>query len=58
MDANRAQEILEQSTMCNVTCDGELVYIEHVDRDKGLATVHPLNNPTKKISVNVKQLHE
>ncbi|MFC4388463.1 H-type small acid-soluble spore protein [Gracilibacillus marinus] len=58
MDANRAQEILEQSSMCQVTCNGEQVYIEHVDRDQGLATIHPLSNPMKKISVTVDQLHE
>lgn len=58
MDAKRAQEICSSQNMSNVTCNGESVYIEHVDQDKGLATIHPVNNPTNKQSVAVDSLQE
>ena len=58
MDAKRAQEISSSQNMTNVTYNGESVYIEHVDQDKGLATIHPVNNPTSKQSVSVDSLQE
>lgn len=58
MDAKRAQEISQSPGMINVTCNGEQVYIEHVDQDNGLATVHPLETPSKKRSVSVDMLSE
>ncbi|WP_246943051.1 H-type small acid-soluble spore protein [Bacillus pinisoli] len=58
MDAKRTQEIASSPEMINVTYNGEKVYIEHVDQDQGKATVHPLNNPDKKISVSVTSLEE
>ena len=58
MDAQRAQEIVNSPDMINVSYNGSLVYIEHVDKDKYLATVHPLNNPNIKQSVSVANLQE
>ncbi|WP_456276737.1 H-type small acid-soluble spore protein [Bacillus sp. AK128] len=58
MDAKRTQEIASSPTMKDVYYNGEKVYIEHVDQDKGLATVHPINDPTNKLSVSVNSLEE
>ncbi|WLD94109.1 small acid-soluble spore protein H [Alkalihalobacillus sp. AL-G] len=58
MDAQRAQEISSSSTTANVTYNGEGVYIEHVDQQNGIATIHPLNAPNNKQSVSVTSLME
>ncbi|WNB90721.1 small acid-soluble spore protein H [Bacillus sp. NEB1478] len=58
MDAQRAQEICSSSEMANVTCNGEQIYIEHVDQETGKATIHSLNNPEQKQSVDVSSLNE
>jgi small acid-soluble spore protein H (minor) len=58
MDAQRAQEIANSPSMINVTYNGSPVYIEHVDREKQIATVHPINNPNSKQSVPVTNLQE
>ena len=58
MDAERAQEIANSPVMVNVTYNGSLVYIEHVDQTKQVATVHPLDNPNTKQSVPVTNLQE
>ncbi|WP_440896018.1 H-type small acid-soluble spore protein [Amphibacillus sp. Q70] len=58
MNPERAQEIVMIPDMINVTFENEKVYIEHVDQDQKLATIHPLDNPEKKISVPVNKLVE
>ncbi|OIJ12272.1 small, acid-soluble spore protein, H family [Anaerobacillus arseniciselenatis] len=58
MNAQRAQEIASASTMANVMYNGEPIYIEHVDQDKGVATIHTLDNPSNKQSVSVTSLQE
>jgi small acid-soluble spore protein H (minor) len=58
MDAKRAQEISSSSNMTKVSYNGTNVYIEHVDQQNGLATIHPLDNPDQKQSVNVSSLEE
>nr|WP_263323584.1 H-type small acid-soluble spore protein [Neobacillus sp. Marseille-Q6967] len=58
MDAQRAQDISDSSTMANVTFNGVPVYIEHVDRKQGMATIHPLMQPSLKQSVPVDNLKE
>ena len=58
MDAQRAQQIASQSTMANVMYNGEPIYIEHVDQQQGVATIHSLNNPNNKQSVSVDSLQE
>ncbi|MEK4487327.1 small acid-soluble spore protein H [Psychrobacillus sp. FSL H8-0484] len=58
MNAQRAEEIVFSTDMINVTYNGENIYIEHVDKDKGLATIHSLDEPTNKQSVSVTSLYE
>jgi small acid-soluble spore protein H (minor) len=58
MDAKRAQEISFSPTMVNVSCHGKSVYIEHVDQQNGMATVHPIEEPHNKQSVSVESLIE
>lgn len=58
MDARRAQEISDSTNMSNVMYNGTRVYIEHVDQQNGMATIHPIEEPTKKQSVPVSQLME
>ena len=58
MDAARAQEISSSQSMVSVSYKGESVYIEHVDQSNGLATIHPIDDPTTKQSVSVDELME
>lgn len=58
MEAKRAQEISSSQSMVRVSHKGKAVYIEHVDQSKGLATIHPLDDPTSKQSVSVTELDE
>ncbi|WP_053220080.1 small acid-soluble spore protein H [Virgibacillus senegalensis] len=58
MDTQRAQEITSSASMVDVTYNGGKVYIEHVDQDAGKATIHPLDNPESKQSVNIEELLE
>ena len=58
MDAQRAQEIASSPIMANVTYNGSRIYIEHVDQGNQMATVHPLDDPSRKQSVPVTNLKE
>lgn len=58
MDAQRAQEIVFSPDMINVTYNGENIYIEHVDRQNGTATIHFLEEPNQKQSVSTTSLVE
>lgn len=58
MDAKRANENSSSQRMISVSYNGEPIYIEHVDQSNGLATVHPLDDPTSKQSVFVAELAE
>lgn len=58
MNPERAQEIVMIPDMINVTFEDEKIYIEHVDQEQRLATIHPLNNPEEKKSVPVDELVE
>jgi small acid-soluble spore protein H (minor) len=58
MDAKRAQEIADSSTMANVLYNGTKIYIEHVDQQNGVATIHDLDNPNYKQSISVSSLSE
>ena len=58
MEAARAQEIVMIPDMVHVTFQGQKVFIEHVDENQELATIHPLDNPEEKLSVSVNQLVE
>ncbi|WP_078551496.1 small acid-soluble spore protein H [Bacillus alkalicellulosilyticus] len=58
MDAQRAQELSESPKMANVTYNGQRIFIEHVDETQGQATIHPIDDPTQKLSVSVNELTE
>ncbi|TQR21397.1 small acid-soluble spore protein H [Psychrobacillus vulpis] len=58
MDAQRAQEVSISPVMINVTYNGENIYIEHVDRQSGTATIHFLKEPNEKQSVSITSLVE
>lgn len=58
VEAQRAQEISSSQSIVSVLYNGTPVYIEHVDRSNGLATIHPLENPSSKQSVSIAELTE
>ncbi|WP_308636348.1 H-type small acid-soluble spore protein [Paenibacillus silvisoli] len=58
MNAQRAQEIAESSTMVHVTCDGVPIYIQHVDPDSNTARIYPLDQPDKEETVSLNSLTE
>ena len=58
MDSQRAQEISFSPEMIEVMYNGKSVYIEHVDQQNGVATIHPLDEPNKKQTVSVSNLIE
>ncbi len=58
MNVQRAQEISSSSVMANVSYNGKPIYIEHVDQQSAMATIHPLDNPNSKQSVSVSSLLE
>lgn len=58
MDPKRAEEIRNSEDMVHVTYNGEPVYIEHVDKSAGYATVHPINDKHNKLSVALSELNE
>jgi small acid-soluble spore protein H (minor) len=58
MDVQRAQEIANLPTMANVGYNGTRIYIEHVDQQNGIATIHSLDEPNTKQSVSVSNLIE
>lgn len=58
MNAQRAQEISESPVIANVLYNGEKVYIQHVDTDKGTARIYPLDDPQKEQDVPLSNLME
>jgi small acid-soluble spore protein H (minor) len=58
MNAQRAEEIASSPNMVTVTYNEESIYIEHVDEQNGIATIHSLDDPNKKQSVSVTSLQE
>ena len=58
MDAQRAQEIADSVDMANVIYNGKSIYIEHVDQQNGVATIHNLDESNSKQSVSVTELTE
>ncbi|MCA4152777.1 small acid-soluble spore protein H [Priestia megaterium] len=58
MDAQRAQEIADSVDMANVIYNGKSIYIEHVDQQNGVATIHKLDEPNNKQSVSISELTE
>ncbi|MBD8843786.1 MULTISPECIES: small acid-soluble spore protein H [Priestia] len=58
MDAQRAQKIADSVDMANVIYNGKSIYIEHVDQQNGVATIHNLDEPNNKQSVSISELTE
>ncbi|MCM3770169.1 MULTISPECIES: small acid-soluble spore protein H [Priestia] len=58
MDAQRAQEIADSMDMAKVIYNGKSIYIEHVDQQNGVATIHNLDEPNNKQSVSIFELTE
>ncbi|UYV51464.1 small acid-soluble spore protein H [Priestia megaterium] len=58
MDTQRAQEIADSVDMANVIYNGKSIYIEHVDQQNGVATIHNLDEPNNKQSVSITELTE
>ncbi|MFD0672835.1 H-type small acid-soluble spore protein [Cohnella sp. GCM10027633] len=58
MNIHRAQEIAASPVMENVTCEGERVYIQHVDADGGTARIYPLGRPDEEFEVPLRSLSE
>jgi small acid-soluble spore protein H (minor) len=58
VDAQRAQEIADSLDMANVVYNGKSIYIEHVDQQNGVATIHTLDEPNNKQSVSISELTE
>ncbi|MFC4778286.1 small acid-soluble spore protein H [Paenibacillus sp. GCM10023252] len=56
MDIQRAQEIAESPTMADVTYNGVSVYIQHIDQEKELARIYPLDQPEEEQEVPVRSL--
>ncbi|MEH6867161.1 small acid-soluble spore protein H, partial [Priestia megaterium] len=54
----RAQEIADSVDMANVIYNGKSIYIEHVDQQNGVATIHNLDEPNNKQSVSISELTE
>lgn len=58
MNIQRAREIAASPVMENVTCDGERVYIQHVDADSETARIYPLGRPDEEFEVPLRSLSE
>jgi len=58
MDVKRAKEIYNSEGTYQVQLEGDSVWIENVDEDKGMATVTVNNNPTNTKTVSCDQLQE
>lgn len=58
MNITRAQQIAQSPDMKHVTYNGKAVYIEHVDAQTEMATIHFLNNREKQQCVPISQLEE
>ena len=58
MDVQRALDIYNDEDMIAVQLDGEPVWIEHVDKANGMATVQVGSRPTNTHTVSVDRLVE
>ncbi|SOC06019.1 small acid-soluble spore protein H (minor) [Ureibacillus xyleni] len=58
MNVQRAQEITESGEIANILFNGQRVYIQHVDADKGTARIYPLDDPEKEQEVALNDLVE
>ncbi|MFA9556328.1 small acid-soluble spore protein H [Evansella sp. AB-rgal1] len=58
MNTQRAKEIAQSPDMKNVVCNGERIYIQHVNDQSETARVFPLDQPEKEYEVQVADLTE
>jgi len=58
MNSQRAKQISQSADMANVIYNGESIYIQHVDSEKGTARIYPLSNPDDEFEVPVDILIE
>lgn len=58
MNIQRAKEIAESGVLANIQYNGQRIYIQHVDEQKGTARIYPLDNPENEKEVPVEQLLE
>lgn len=58
MDSQRAKEIAKSPDMKYVTYNGEQVYIQHVDEEKKMARIFPVDQPDAEMEVSIEQLQE
>lgn len=58
MDKQRAKEIASSQEMVQVTYNGDPIYIENVNPNKDMASIHSLKQPGNSHEVSVTQLVE
>jgi len=58
VNIQRAKEIAESGVLANIQYNGQRIYIQHVDEQKGTARIYPLDNPENEKEVPVEQLLE
>ncbi|MDG5790076.1 small acid-soluble spore protein H [Evansella sp. AB-P1] len=58
MNIQRAKEISQSPDMKDVVCNGQRVYIQHVDEQNETARIYPLEQPEQEQEVNVDSLTE
>lgn len=58
MNIQRAKEIAESGVLANIQYNGQRIYIQHVDEQKGTARIYPLDDPENEKEVPVEQLLE
>lgn len=58
MNKQRAQEISQSPHMKNVTYNGKQIYIQHVDEQKNIARIFPLDDPENEFEVQIEDLEE
>lgn len=58
MDIQRAKEIVNSGAFANILYNGQRIYIQHVNEQKGTARIYPLDDPENEKEVPVEQLLE
>ncbi|WP_087973793.1 H-type small acid-soluble spore protein [Oceanobacillus rekensis] len=58
MNTQRAEEIVQSPNLVTVMYNGEQIYIQHVDEQKQLARIYPLDDPQNEFDVQIENLIE
>jgi len=58
MDIQRAKEIATSGAIANILYNGQRIYIQNVDEQKGTARIYPLDDPENEKEVPVEHLLE